>query len=161
MAEHIGIVLKTEPSNYARVVTDRKGACGGCQSTPSGCRSCLASTNKIESRVCNPVNAKAGDLVKIRLSSTNLLTGAAILYLLPIIGLLAGAFAGVWVATAFGLSEIIGPIGGSIIGLAVGYIAVITLDRSTSIRRRITPTITAVIVPHIALPDNEKATGCG
>jgi hypothetical protein len=29
MAEHIGIVIKTESSNYAQVVTDRKGACGG------------------------------------------------------------------------------------------------------------------------------------
>jgi positive regulator of sigma E activity len=36
MAEHIGIVVKTESSDFAQVVTDRKGACGGCQSNPDG-----------------------------------------------------------------------------------------------------------------------------
>ena len=62
MAENIGIVIKAEADNHAQVVVDRKGACGGCQPTGGGCRSCLASA-KIQSRVANPVNAKAGDLV--------------------------------------------------------------------------------------------------
>jgi sigma-E factor negative regulatory protein RseC len=156
MAEHIGIVIKTESGNYAHVLADRKGACGGCQSTPSGCHSCLTSA-KMESRVSNPVSAKAGDLVKIRLSSTDLLTGAAILYLLPILGLLIGAFIGVLASTAFGLAEIIGSIGGALTGLFVGYVAVITLDRSPSIRRRITPTITAIVSPNVGIPDLKKA----
>jgi sigma-E factor negative regulatory protein RseC len=160
MAEHIGIVIKTEPGNYAQVVADRKGACGGCQSTPGGCRSCLASA-KIESRVANPVNAEVGDLVKIRLSSTNLLTGAAILYLLPIVGMLMGAFAGGLASTAFGLTEIIGSIGGAITGLIVGYTAVIALDRSPSIRRRIMPTITTIVAPNVGPPYVRKASCCG
>jgi sigma-E factor negative regulatory protein RseC len=160
MAEHIGIVIKTEPGNYAQVVADRKGACGGCQSTPGGCRSCLASA-KIESRVANPVNAEAGDLVKIHLSSINLLTGAAILYLLPIIGLLIGAFAGVLVSTAFGLTQIIGSIGGAITGLIIGYTAVITLDRNPSIRRRMMPTITTIVASNVGIPYVKKASCCG
>jgi sigma-E factor negative regulatory protein RseC len=160
MAEHIGIVIKTEPGNYAQVVADRKGACGGCQSTPGGCRSCLASA-KIESRVANPVNAEAGDLVKIHLSSINLLTGAAILYLLPIIGMLIGAFAGVLVSTAFGLTQIIGSIGGAITGLIIGYTAVITLDRNPSIRRRMMPTITTIVASNVGIPYVKKASCCG
>ena len=79
MAEHIGIVIKTESSNYAQVVTDRKGACGGCQASPGGCRSCLTGA-KMESRMTNPIGAEPADLVKVHLSSTNLFTGAAILY---------------------------------------------------------------------------------
>ncbi|CAB5139549.1 hypothetical protein D3OALGA1CA_3781 [Olavius algarvensis associated proteobacterium Delta 3] len=84
MADHIGIVIKTDSNNYAHVVTDRKGACGGCQSTPGGCRSCLASA-KMESRVANPIGAEAGDLVNVRLASANLFTGAAIMYLMPVV----------------------------------------------------------------------------
>jgi sigma-E factor negative regulatory protein RseC len=79
MAEHIGIVIKTESNNYAQVVTDRKGACGGCQSSPGGCRSCLTGA-KMESRAANPIGVKPADLVKVHLSSANLFTGAAILY---------------------------------------------------------------------------------
>jgi sigma-E factor negative regulatory protein RseC len=160
MAQHIGIVIKTEPSNYAQVVADRKGACGGCQSNPDGCLSCLTSA-KIESRVANPVNAHAGDLVKIRLSSTNLLTGAAILYLFPILGMLIGAFAGVLTSTVFGMTEIIGSIGGAIIGLIVGYTAVITLDRSPSIRRRMMPTITTILAHNVGIPYIKDASCCG
>ena len=155
MAEHIGIVIKTESGNYAQVVTERKGACGGCQSTSGGCRSCLASS-KMESRVVNPVSAKAGDLVKVHLSSANLFTGAAILYLLPILGLLLGAFTGIWAATAFGLTEIFGSIGGAMIGLGIGYATVIALDRNPNIRRRIMPTITTIVTPNV-----EKASCCG
>jgi len=84
MAEQIGIVIKNESDRYVQVVTDRRGACGGCQSTPHGCRSCLASA-KMESRVDNPLGAELGDLVKVHLSSSGHFTGAAILYLLPIV----------------------------------------------------------------------------
>lgn len=160
MAEHIGIVVKKESNRYAQVVTDRKGACGGCQSTPHGCRSCLASV-KMESRVANPLGAEPGDLVKVYLSSTNLFTGAAILYLLPILGLLLGAFMGVWVSTAYGLTELFGSIGGAAAGLGIGYVAVIGLDRSPRIRRRIMPTITAILTPKVGLPETEKASCCG
>lgn len=151
MAEHIGIVIKKEPGRYARVVTDRKGACGGCQSTPHGCRSCLSSA-KMESRVANPVGAEPGDLVKIHLSSENLYFGASILYLLPVIGLLLGAFTGAWMSAANGLSEMIGTIGGSAAGLGLGFAGVIVLDRTAGLRRRIMPTITTVLTQHAEQP---------
>ena len=160
MAEHIGIVIKKESGRYAQVVTDRKGACGGCQSTPHGCRNCLASA-KMESRVANPVGAEPGDLVKIHLSSENLYLGAAILYLLPILGLLLGAFAGVWAASSYGLAEMLGTIGGAAAGLGMGFAAVILLDRTAGIRRRIMPTITAVMTRNVEMPAKEGAPCCG
>jgi len=160
MAEHIGIVVKKESNKYAQVVTDRKSACGGCQSTPHGCRSCLTSV-KMESRVANPLGAEPGDLVKIHLSSASLFTGAAILYLLPILGLLLGAFMGTWASAVYGLTELFGSIGGAAAGLCIGYAGVIVLDRSPRIRRRIMPTITAVLKPRIGMPDIKKASCCG
>jgi hypothetical protein len=35
MAERIGVAIQAESDRYAQVVTDRNGACGGCQSTHS------------------------------------------------------------------------------------------------------------------------------
>jgi len=136
MAEHIGIVIKKESDRYAQVVTDRKGACGGCQSTPHGCRSCLASA-KMESRVANPLGAQPGDLVKVHLSSSGLFTGAAILYLLPILGLMLGAFMGIWASTALGLSESLGSIVGAAAGLGKGryYMAKIVRPDGSTIQR--------------------------
>lgn len=43
--------------------------------------------------------------------------GAAILYLLPILGLLLGAFAGDWASDAHGLTGSLGAIGGAAAGL--------------------------------------------
>lgn len=48
----------------------------------------------MESRVANPVGARPGDLVELHLASGNFYTGAAILYLLPVVGVLLGAFLG-------------------------------------------------------------------
>jgi sigma-E factor negative regulatory protein RseC len=159
MAEHIGIVIKTELGGYARIVTDRKSACGGCQSTPSGCRGCLASA-KMESRAANPVNAEAGDLVRLQLSSGSLLTGAAILYLLPVFGLLFGAATGVLASPAFDWSEISASMGGAIIGLVSGYAIVVALDRNPNIRRFVMPTITAIVKQNVGTPA-DKTTSCG
>ena len=160
MAEQIGIVIEKETGPYARVVTDRKGGCGGCHSSSHSCRSCLSSA-KLESRVANPVDAEAGDLVRIHLSSGNLYLGAAILYLLPIFGILLGAFTGNWLATAYGLAETVGTVGGAAAGLAFGFAAVIILDRTAGLRRRLVPTITTILTPHADTPDNKGAPCCG
>ena len=160
MAENIGIVIKAEADNHAQVVVDRKGACGGCQPTGGGCRSCLASA-KIQSRVANPVSAKVGDHVKIHLSSANLFSGAAILYLIPVLGLLIGAFTGAWAASEFGFSDSFGSIGGAMTGLAVGFSVVIILGRRPGICRRIVPTITQIVTPSIGKLDIKKTSCCG
>lgn len=159
MADHIGIVLKNESGRYARVVADRQVACGGCQSTPHGCRSCLASA-KIESRVANPLGARPGDLVKVHLSSKNLFAGAAILFLLPVTGLLIGAITGALAAVGYGLSDVIGSIAGAAAGLTIGYLVVIGLERSPKMRERIMPTITAVLTSGAEAPENKKASCC-
>jgi len=146
MAEHIGIVTNTSFNGYAQVIADRKGACGGCQPTSTGCRSCLVGA-KMTSIAANPVNANTGDLVKIQLSSASLLTGAAILYLLPIFGLLLGAFGGLWLETAVSLPDMVGSIGGTITGLGIGFGIAVAFDRSLKFRDTITPTITEIVVP--------------
>jgi sigma-E factor negative regulatory protein RseC len=160
MVDYIGIVIRKDSNRYAQVVTDRKGSCGGCQSTTHACLSCQASA-KIESRVSNPLGAEPGDLVKVRLSTSGLLAGAAILYLLPVLGLLLGASTGVGVARGHGLSEMSASIGGAAAGLCIGYLAAIGLERSPRIRRRIMPTITAILAPKVGLPEAEKASCCG
>jgi sigma-E factor negative regulatory protein RseC len=154
MAENIGIVVKTELNDYAQVLLGRKSACGGCQPTGGGCRSCLTSANKMQSRVANPLGARAGDLVKVGLSSRNLFIGAAILYLIPIGSLLVGAFTGSWVASTLDMAEMLGSIVGVICGLVLGFVAVALIDRSSGIRSRITPVITGIVTPNIGLPNH-------
>jgi sigma-E factor negative regulatory protein RseC len=157
MPENVGIVIKTEPNGTAQVLLDRKSACGGCQSVGSGCHSCLASANKMQSRVINVVGANIGDVVKIKLSFGSLSAGAAILYLLPVIGMLCGAFTGPWLTELLNISEMLGSILGAMGGLVFGFIIVILIDRSPGMRRKITPVITDIVKPYIGMSATNKA----
>ena len=107
MAEQMAIVIEAGEDGVARILADRKGGCGGCQTGAGGCRSCLSAA-KMESRAANPVGARAGDLVKVRIASKEVFKGAAILYLLPVATLLAGAIGGDWFGGRFGWPSSIG-----------------------------------------------------
>lgn len=80
MSTNIGIVLENTNDGFARIKTNRSGACGGCDSDSGHCHSCLANSQMI-SRVANPINAGPGDTVRVALDSREVLKGAVVLYL--------------------------------------------------------------------------------
>ena len=139
MAEQIGIIVANETNGLARVLTDRRGACGGCHSGPSKCRGCISSSGKLESHVANPIDAGIGDVVKITISQRELFRGAALMYLLPIATLITGAVGGLW------LMSDVGSVLGGIAGLVFGFWAVARMGRSPRLSRRMTPTITEIV----------------
>lgn len=144
MAEQIGIITGIEPDGWARVLSDRKGACGGCHSGHDGCRSCLAGS-KFESRVTNAVGAQPGDLVKVRLNSGSFYKGAALLYLLPIVALMIGALSGAWGAEQIGWQQTTGAVSGAAAGIGIAILILTRLDRSRSARHSLTPTIVEIL----------------
>ena len=46
-------------------------------------------------------------------------------------------------------------------GSVVGIAAVIVLDRSPGIRRRVLPTITEILTPKVGVPETKSASCCG
>lgn len=145
MAEQTGRVVEAQPGGLARVVTDRKGACGGCHSNQgSGCISCLAQA-KMEIQVANPIGARAGDVVRFSLRSSDFFKGAAMLYLFPMVTLLAGALIGAWTGKAMGWQETLGAVAGVVAGLSLAVFVLIRLDRSAWARQRLAPRMTAVL----------------
>lgn len=144
MAEQIGIITGIDPGGWARVLSDRKGACGGCHSGHDGCRSCLAGS-KFESRVANTVGAQPGDLVKVSLNTRSFFKGAALLYLLPIAALMIGAFSGAWGAGQIGWQQTTGAVLGAIAGIGIAILLLIRLDHSQTARRSLTPTIVEIL----------------
>ncbi len=159
MAEHIGIVIQMEENGRVRVAADRKGACGGCDHRGGGCKSCLTGANKMESEAANPVGAKVGDLVKLQLTTFNLYSGAALLYLLPVLGALVGAFMGDWAVGSDGAIGGIGAIAGTFLGVAIGYALLVAIDRGQGLRRRWMPTITKIVQPGVGVPSGVGSTG--
>lgn len=148
MAEQIGIITEDQGDGWAIVVSDRKGACSGCHAG-DGCHSCLSwlSSTKMESRVANPIHARKGDVVKVRTRSSDLYKGAFILYVVPIIGLMAGALSGAALSTRYGWPQSIVAVITGIAGLALGVAAVVVMDRSRYVRQHMTPSIVEVVIP--------------
>jgi len=144
MSTSIGIVLDNNGDGFARIKTNRSGACGGCDSSSGHCHSCLANSQMI-SRVANPINAKPGETVRVELASREVFKGAAVLYLLPVLTLMVGAFAGPGIGKHIGLGDSAGSVIFSLIGLLIGLLLVKVFDRSNWARRKLSPTITSVI----------------
>ena len=163
MAEQIGIVTGIDPGGWARVLTDRNGACGGCHSGHGGgCHTCLAGA-KFESRATNTVGAQPGDLVKVSLDPKRYFQGAAMLYLLPVTALLIGALVGVWGSGHAGWSQTAGGILGAIMGISVTVLFLIRFDRSQSAVRSLTPTVVEILSSgkSAASPTKVKHACCG
>ena len=157
MTERTGIVVKTENNTYAHVATDRKSACGGgCHVIKSACYGCLSTSTKVISRVANPVGAKVGDLVKIKLSASRLYTAAAIFYLLPVMAIMIGGLSGIYTAQVFSISENLASIGGASIGLAIALIIVAIIGRLPTVSKQIEPVITTIVTLNAAQPGSRS-----
>ena len=100
MATEEGIVIAVGPST-ARIKTTRSGACKSCASRGS-CHT-AGGGNDMEVEAINTVGAKVDDRVVINFDSTSLLKVSFLLYIFPILCLLAGALSGQQLAAAFGL----------------------------------------------------------
>jgi sigma-E factor negative regulatory protein RseC len=143
MAERIGLVLQTFDNGMAEVVTDRRGACGGCEDS-HGCRSCLNSA-KLITMVRNSAGAGEGDVVSIYLKESALWTGAVFLYIVPILWLMAGAFVGASVGSGWATGETGGAILLGLLGLAIGFVLVRLISTSASFGPKIVPRIVRVV----------------
>ena len=145
MPERIGKILRISTDNTAEVITDRKGACSGCQDT-HGCRSCLSdSGNKMVSTVLNHAGAGPGDVVVIHQKASALWTGAFLIYLLPIFGLIVGAAAGSSVTAGDGMDDSTWAVIFGFCGLALGFLITFFIARSPGGRERFMPRILQVI----------------
>ncbi len=94
-----GIVIRTGASG-AWVKTTRSGACESCASR--GACHAMGGEKEMEVEVLNPVGARPGDLVVLKIDTSPLLKATFLIYLFPILLLLAGAAAGQWISSSAG-----------------------------------------------------------
>jgi len=89
MIEETGTVIKVEGIT-ARVRVQKRGSCEGCAATGV----CDPSEGGMEIEALNPVNAKAGQTVKVSIAASSYLKGTMLIYGLPVIALVSGAITG-------------------------------------------------------------------
>ncbi|MBS3732731.1 MAG: SoxR reducing system RseC family protein [Desulfobacterales bacterium] len=113
MAREVGVITKIKEDS-AVVKTQRATACEGC-SEKSTCHS-MGGSREMEIVALNPFQAKIGDRVTLEYATGRMLQLSLLLYIFPIIALLAGAIIGDSAAPALGADP-------SILAAVLGFAA--------------------------------------
>ena len=141
MAQEKGLVTSITEDGWAQVETDRNDACSHCGS----CRVSFGSNSEMTIKAINRAGAGVGDLVSMHLSSGTIMKSAAILYLIPVAGLISGAFMGVDLSERLPISETAAIALLSLLGFILGFIITAFISRRMSARRTLSPIITRII----------------
>jgi sigma-E factor negative regulatory protein RseC len=109
-------VVKAIRGAKAVAITKREDACHHCKAKDS-CEMLGGTGANAVVEALNTAGAEVGDIVTISLRSSSLLKGAFVIYMVPILGLVAGIVAGFGLAHVFSLSQ--EPVVGAMAALAV------------------------------------------
>jgi positive regulator of sigma E activity len=143
MSTEQGIVKQVEPG-WAWVKAKRLGASSGC-----GCYDHCHTTdgNKMVIRAANPAHAKIGDVVVLYLSTSAKFKCIATVYLLPVLGLLAGAFASSFLSHLIGLDPAWGMALFTIAGVAAAVVLMRFLANRLAHQEGFTPIVRRIVRP--------------
>ena len=150
MAQEKGLVTSITKDGWAQVETDRNDACSHC----SSCHVSFGCNSELTIKAINRAGAGVGDLVSIHLSSGTIMKSAAILYLIPVAGLISGAFLGEGLSTRLTISETSAIALLSLTGFILGFIITAFISKWMSARRMLSPIITRIIRRGIVTPDS-------
>ena len=138
-----GVVIDTY-GEFAKVEAKRSASCEGCASKDT-CKPNSNTSMIIE--VINPINARVGDRICFEVEASALLKSTFVIYLMPVIFLLIGAWAGEEIAKIYPLfkrEEILSVISGSLFFLVSVFI-LISLNRYFSKNKRYKPMIKEIL----------------
>lgn len=162
MAQTLAYVVETHRDGRAVVRAEKASGCGNC-STVSQCRGGRAGGSELTPAL-NRAGAKVGDRVTLTVESGLILARMALLYLLPVAGLLAGAFTGTFLSANVDAGGGGHAVGYGLAGFVLGFAIAIGLSRIWSTLRPVIPVITRITNASgvaVAPPKMHANCGCG
>lgn len=154
MATERGIVVETSGAS-ARVRTLPQEACDGCPS----CGTCGAQRESAELEVLNPVGARPGDRIVVDLDHRAFLKVTFLLYVLPVVALMAGAAAGLRLAGPLGWSESAASAACGFLGFGASLCFIRFQARRMAADRAYRARITRILPAAPPPPDRAEADG--
>lgn len=144
MSTEKGVVEKIE-NEFAWVRAQRKSACAGCGNR-SHC-SIIEGGNRMLVKATNVVNADRGDSVEIHMNSSFQLKCIFIVYMIPVLGIIIGAFLSESLSILIGINASMG----TAIFTLTGFLLSLTISRALIHKitngNEINPTIKRVLEP--------------
>lgn len=125
-------VKSVTPDGYAQVAAIRRSACSGdCHK----CSGCGAVVQEVQVRAKNRIGARPGDQVIVETGNGAMFTALLVVYLLPVLLLLAGYILGEVLGISPGLC--------SLVGFALGIVVILLYNRYVTRRAQLQFTITS------------------
>ncbi|MEJ2219248.1 MAG: SoxR reducing system RseC family protein [Desulfobacterales bacterium] len=141
MSAERGTVEKVE-ADWAWVKTKRSSACSSCASRSH----CLTQGgDQMLVKAQNTARAKKGDEVELYLSTGTKLKGTAIVYLIPVFGLFAGAFSADPLSAAIGMNPSLGMALFTLTGLVLSVFLMRYLANRMDSTKALTPLVKRVV----------------
>ena len=137
-----GMVNRTV-GNKAWVVTRRSNMCDSC-SSHGACR-VLGGGKEMEIEALNAVQAKPGDQVLLTLEDQSLVKLSFLVYLFPILALLAGAALGQEAAPILGINPELTSFGLACICFGLAFVLVRIKDKKLEQTGAVTPKVARII----------------
>lgn len=138
-----GIVVNVSDGGWAEVLTDRMDACVDCLSAKS-CHSSCKSV-RMTTQVRNDAGASVGDTVAVYIRKGSVLQNAAILYLIPVAFLMAGALIGAVLGPAFKVDESASALLFAILSVGSSFVMIRRFSQRISNRSRRLPRIDHIV----------------
>ncbi|MFP3911084.1 MAG: SoxR reducing system RseC family protein [Desulfobacteraceae bacterium] len=142
MVSEQGIVEKIT-GRKAVIRIERTSACATCESR-GHCE--VGSTRKMVVEVPNELGAQNGDRVEVSIPTGSFLKLTLLVYLFPIVALIAGAYAGEQWAGFVGMNPTVASIIGGGLSTAIAFIALRALDRRFRMRGQTGPRMTRILL---------------
>jgi sigma-E factor negative regulatory protein RseC len=141
VATEQGVVVRIDAAG-AWVKTVRSEACDSCAS--KGACHTMGGGKEMEVAVLNPIGARVGDRVVIKLGTSPFLKATFLVYMFPVLLLVVGAAAGEWISRSAGLGS---PLPSALLGfgsLAAGLVFMRIIARRLAEKAEYRPRITRV-----------------
>ncbi|MCL2917494.1 SoxR reducing system RseC family protein [Shewanella litorisediminis] len=125
MMEELARVVRVESSGWVTVEVEVKTACGHCAASESCGTGAIASAFAGKTQQFSIKSTEAfeeGELIRLGLPESALLKAAALVYLLPLVGLLLGAFGGKMAGSALSFGSETASLVFSLLGAIVAWL---------------------------------------
>jgi len=136
MKEEQGVVIETD-GRYAKIRVGRHEEC-------SSCGACAASKHLVVEAV-NALDAKVGERVKFAMKEEQMLLGAFVVFILPLVFAAFGAYGGWELSVSYGSDATKSAVLGAVLCFLFSLIAVKLFDRKAARDMAAKPVITEIL----------------
>ncbi|MCU0822448.1 MAG: SoxR reducing system RseC family protein [Spirochaetes bacterium] len=148
-------IVKSLKGDRASVLIKKRPQCDSCGNS-SSC-GITGKAEEFEIDAVNPMYAKTGDRVIIQIESSPVVKVTAVVYLLPVVGLIGGIAAGRHIGKNFGLDMDLCSILTGLFLFALPFLIIKPFMSRLEKQKRYTPEITGILTGNGAGPGKDKS----